>query len=423
MTNQPAPASDLSDRRPFFGWIVVWTAFVIAVFGWGVGFYGPPIYLKTVTDTHGWSLGLTSAAITFHFLIGTVVVANLPRLHRRFGLPSVTLTGAILLALGVMGWSQALVPWHLFLAASLSGCGWVCLGAAGINAMLAPWFAAKRPAALATAYNGASIGGVLFSPLWAGLITAIGFALAAALVGITMVTVVGCLALAVLSRSPASLGQYPDGALAPPDPVTAGDTTPLVISLGRDAAFISLATGMALGLFAQIGLIAHLFSLLSTPLGPTAAGLAGGLATAAAILGRTTTGWLALRGFGRRKLAAASYGVQMLGCGLLILAAGKSVPLLLAGVCLFGLGIGNATSLPPLIVQIEFARTQVPRAVALITAMSQGTYAFAPLLFGLLRDLLPDADWLLYLSAALIQAGALIALLLGIGHWHRRGGK
>jgi hypothetical protein len=53
-------------------------------------------------------------------------------------------------------------------------------------------------------------------------------------------------------------------------------------------------------------------------------------------------------------------------------------------VALFGSGIGNATSLPPLIAQSEFASADVQRVVALIVAMAQATYAFAPALFGAL---------------------------------------
>ena len=58
-----------------------------------------------------------------------------------------------------------------------------------------------------------------------------------------------------------------------------------VPSLRRDRAFLSLAAGMA-GC-AQIGLIAHLLSALAPLLGAQTAGIAMGLATAAAIAGRT----------------------------------------------------------------------------------------------------------------------------------------
>src|SRR5207245_1749120 len=124
-----------------------------------------------------------------------------------------------------------------------------------------------------------------------------------------------------------------------------------------------------LGLFAQIGLIAHLFSLLVPAMGAPGAGVAAGLATAAAIGGRTLVGWLMPANADRRVVGALNFGLQIAGCGALLLADGTSVPLLLAGVLLLGLGIGNTTSMPPLIAQTEFAAEDVGRVVALVTAI------------------------------------------------------
>src|SRR6478609_6713940 len=111
--------------QPFFGWKVLAATFVLAIFGWGVGFYGPPVFLHAVVQRTGWSVALVSGAVTLHFLSGTIVVANLPRLYRRVGVPQATLGGAVLLALGVAGWSQAQAPWQLYAASVLSGMGWV----------------------------------------------------------------------------------------------------------------------------------------------------------------------------------------------------------------------------------------------------------------------------------------------------------
>src|SRR4051812_1405711 len=85
--------------RLFFGWRVVGAAFVVALFGWGLGFYGPPILLHALHESRDWSVSLVSAAVTSHFLLGAVIVANLAALHRRFGLAAVTRAGAIASAL------------------------------------------------------------------------------------------------------------------------------------------------------------------------------------------------------------------------------------------------------------------------------------------------------------------------------------
>src|SRR6202171_3575636 len=113
----------------FLGWRVVAGTFVLAVFGWGVGFYGPPVYLHAVQDARGWPLGLVSTAVTVHFLFGAVVVANLPALYRQFGVPAITKAGALSLAVGVCGWATAAAPWQLFAATLLSGAGWVAMSA------------------------------------------------------------------------------------------------------------------------------------------------------------------------------------------------------------------------------------------------------------------------------------------------------
>src|SRR5260370_17304799 len=70
----------LTYSEKFYGWRIVGAAFVLAVFGWGLGFYGPPIYLQAVRDLRGWPLPLVSAAVTVHFLFCGPLVARLPKI-------------------------------------------------------------------------------------------------------------------------------------------------------------------------------------------------------------------------------------------------------------------------------------------------------------------------------------------------------
>jgi MFS family permease len=336
----------------FYGWRVVGAAFVLGVFGWGLGFYGPPVFLSVIGEKTGWPLALISTAVTVHFLVGAVSGANLPALHRRFGAARMTQAGALAMAAGLIGWATAAAPWQLFAAALLTGAGWGTMSAAALNALVSPWFVRARPAALAMAYNGGSVGGIVFSPLWVAAIGGLGFPAAAVAVGAVMALTIWTLSELVFSRTPEGMGQRPDGDApgAAGASVTAIWAQPLPRRmLWRDRRFLTLSAGMALGLFAQIGLIAHLFSLLVPALGAQQAGLAMALVTVMAIAGRTLTGRVMPLGADRRLIACAGYAAQLAGSVVFVLAAGASVPLLLLGVVLFGIGFGNATSLPPLI--------------------------------------------------------------------------
>lgn len=413
----------MKSKRSFFGWRVAWAAFVVAIFGWGVGFYGPPVFLHTVIERTGWSLTLVSSAVTVHFLVGVLIVGNSAKLYRRFGVPTVTLTGAFSLAIGISGWALAREPYQLFAAALLSGAGWVTMGAVAMNAIVAPWFEKKRPAALSLAYNGSSLGGVILSPLWVILIASFGFSVSALIVGITMIVVIAVICRCYLAKSPERMGLFPDG--EPSAETAHKDEKPNLSShsgssLYRGRAFLTLGAAMAFGLFAQIGLIAHLFSILVTPLGAHLAGMLMGAATLSALVGRTLTGFLMPAGMNRRYAASASYAVQILGAALLIASDGTNVPFLVGGVLLFGFGIGNATSLPPLIAQQEFAKVEVQRVVSLIVAGAQTSYAFAPAGFAAIQAFIPDdfstsSDNAVpfFASAALFQALAILCMLFG----------
>jgi MFS family permease len=174
----------------FYGWRIVTAVFVLATFGWGLGFYGPPVFLHAVHEARGWSLATISIGVTIHFLFGAFVVANLPRLYETFGVPRVTKAGCVALATGIAGCAWAREPYQFYTATLLSGAGWGTMGAAAVNAIIAPWFVRERPKALSAAYNGSSVGGIVFSPLWVEAIRLFGFPLASILIGIVTVTTI-----------------------------------------------------------------------------------------------------------------------------------------------------------------------------------------------------------------------------------------
>lgn len=404
----------------FLGWRVVAAAFVLAAFGWGLGFYGPPIYLHAVREERGWPLSLISAAITTHFLVGAAIVSQLPVIHGRLGVVATTRFAGLAVALGVVGWAWAQQPWQMFAASVVSGVGWAGTSAAAVNAILSPWFVRGRPKALALAYNGASLGGILFQPLWVIGILHLGFAVTALMIAAATAAAIWSLAGLWFSRTPETAGQRPDGDApgAPASVVTSAWVVSLPgVALGGNWQFRTLIAGTALSLFAQTGVLMHLFVHLVPALGPRSAAWLMTAATIAAMAGRTVTGLLLRPRTDRRIAVSAAVALQLVSSLVLLSAQGSHVSLLIAGVLLFGLGLGNAVSLPPLIAQVEFAREDVPRVVALTVAISQATYAFAPAGFAVFIEWGSGAHGAaapyLFAGASVIQLVAIAIYLAG----------
>jgi MFS family permease len=373
-------------RCLYHGWRVVAAAFLIAVFGWGLGFYGPGIYLVALEKRHGWPGAEISFAITTYYLAGATLILFAGRIFERFGARPFVATGAMAMACGIALLSLIRQPWQVYAAFAVMSLGWAAMSGAAINIIIAPWFDRRRGLAVSLAMNGASAGGVVIAPLIILLMSWLGFSAALWCAAILMLAVV--LPTAALVLRPRRAGEHDradDGPVSDPvnDAVPA-DRLPWRPAMALfDVRFLTLAIPFALGLTAQVGFLTHQVAFLSPLMGTVAAGWAVSLTTSAAIVGRIATGAFVDQ-IDRRAAACANFFVQVIA--LCILVAARSVPMLYLGCALFGLGVGNMISLPSLIVQQEFARQDFARVVSLVVAVNQFTFAFGPALLGVLRQ-------------------------------------
>ena len=111
----------------------------------------------------------------------------------------------------------------------------------------------------------------------------------------------------------------------------------------------------------------------------------------------------------RRQVAAFNFVVQ--ACGTALLCSARNTPVLLCGCVLFGLGVGNLVSLPPLIIQKEFDPRDVGNAVALTVAINQAVFAFAPAVLGAIRDV-EGGYFASFALATALQIGSAIIILV-----------
>ena len=408
----------------FAGWIVVGVAFLIATFAFGIGFYGVGLYMVTLHDRLGWPVSLISLAITGYYVLSAAMITVVGDAFDRFGPRRVLLMAIGGLAGGVLLVASTARPWQLALGLAVMAVGWAGMSGAGINAVVAPWFERKRGLAVSMAMNGATCGGVLIVPLWAALIPRLGLPGAAlVVVGLMLVVLVPLVGL-YMHRGPEVLGLGPDGD-ALPTAVPAGSTAPASASSGaprevaaplrraaliRTRRFWTISAAFALGLLAQVGFITHQVAYLSPRLGREGAALAVSLTTLAAIVGRLVTGLFVDR-IDRRRAASCNFALQALAVFAMI--RWPSVPVLYLGCVMFGLGVGNMTTFPSLIVQVEYPKEHFRRVVSLVVAINQFTFAFGPALLGWARDRWGSYSVALGLCVLCEVAAAVIVLLRG----------
>jgi MFS family permease len=398
--------------RYFYGWNVVAATFVMALFSFGLGFYGLTVYVATLQRLHGWSASAVSAPVTVYYVAGALLTTVVGALYARLGPRAVVAAASVAMGAGVGALGFVTRPWQLYPVFLVMSLGWGAMSGAAINIILAPWFERRRGLAVSIAFNGATLGGVIVTPALIPLIGAAGFRSGLAIAALLSVVVVVAVAGSVMRRGPEAIGLAPDG---DPRAAASAEASPSGGRWRREALrtwrFWSVSAPFALGLAAQVGVLTHLVALVMPVLGAGGAARAVSATTAAAVVGRLLMGLVVDR-VSRRLVAAATLLLQV--GGVAVLAGASSSATTYAGCTLFGLGVGNMTTLPGLILAVEWPRERFAALVGLAVGINQLTFAFGPSLVGGVRDWTGSYAPALGACAAL-QAVAALLVLLGPG--------
>jgi predicted MFS family arabinose efflux permease len=373
--SSPIAVDETSAR--YDGWRIVVVCFLVATFGWGLGFYGQSVYLAELHRHYGWPASLISTGTTFFYLFGAVLVVFVSEAVRAFGPRNCLLGGVVTLAAAAVMIGQVSEPWQLYVADALLAFGWAGTSLGVITNMLGLWFDHKRGMAISLALNGASFGGVVGVPLLVAAIGRFGFSGAMTSAAIAMLVLMIPIILIFV-------GQPPGRAAATGSAATAGPSASRIRAQAlRDVAFLSVAIAFALVLFAQVGFIVHLIAYLDPLIGRAHATTAVALLTAMAMAGRVLFSTVIDR-LNQRLASAISFTSQAVA--LLVIIHSRNEMALIAACAVFGFSVGNLITLPSLIVQREFDPRSFGVLISLVTAINQITYAFGPGVIGLLRD-------------------------------------
>ena len=330
--------------------------FVVAMLSWSLNFYGPFVLVLHLQHVAGWSALQASTPVTVHFLASALLLWGLDKVHRRLGLPETLCCGLIASSVGMIAWSNATVPLQASAAAVVTGLGWAFTGSASIAAFIGD---RAQPWSLATALNGATVGGLMFTPAFVFLIDAWGLSWAAA-----------AFAALVLGISIPLLAPLCGRVALPQSEMPASYT-----ALLSNPRYRWLGLAFSLFVFGQIGAASHLMTRMALVFEPQRAAFLMSLVLACGMAGRWLMAW-ALGRFDCRLAAALSFLVQ--AAAIAVMGVGQS-PLTLLGACaVYGLTIGNSILLLPIIVQKEFLPSDRGKVIASVSSSNQLALSLAP---------------------------------------------
>jgi MFS family permease len=397
---QPVVIDETSPR--FAGWRVVGVCFLTAIFSWALGFYGQSVYLAELQRLHGWPASTISTATTCFYLFGAALVVFVGEAMRALGARLLLAGAVICMAAATALLARVTAPWQLYAVYGLMAFGWAGLTVAAISNTLSQWFDRRRGLAISLALNGASLGGVLGVP---ALVFAIGrFGFTSALTAAAAVMAAVLLPVILLGT-----GHPPHrpaaAASARTDPRSSWQIRALA---ARSLQFWTITLPFALVLLAQVGFIVHQMAFMTPMVGRERAGLAVALMTAMAVVGRVVVGMVIDRA-DRRVASALLFASQALALAAMINLPGDIV--LFVGSAVFGFTVGNAITLPAVIVHHEFDAHHFGVVVSLSSAISSVISACGSALVGVLHDLLGGYHVALYACVALEIAAACSVLI------------
>lgn len=372
--SSPAAIDESSLR--YQGWRIVAVCFLLATFGWGLGFYGQSVYVAELQRAHGWPTSLISSGTTFFYLFGALLVVFVGEAVRKLGPRICLIAGTFAMSAAAVAIGAVREPWQLYLADAVLAFGWAGTSLAMITNTLSLWFDRKRGMAISLSLNGASFGGIAGVPLLVTAVGHLGFPAAMFAAAFAMLVLLLPVILVAVGRPPERHGWHA-AAKAP-------SSAQIRSQALRDVGFLTVTIAFALVLFAQVGFIVHLISFLDPVIGRQHAAVAVAVLTAMAVVGRVLFSTVIDR-LNQRLASALSFLSQAVALAIIVNLHNEFA--LIAACALFGFSVGNLITLPSLIVQQEFDPRAFGVLISLNTAINQVTYAFGPGVVGLLRDL------------------------------------
>lgn len=387
----------------------------IAAFGAGTVFYGFSAFFNPMIAEFGWSRTAMSGVSSLSRLEGGLEGPIAGWLIDKFGSRRILLIGVAIVGIGFIALWLVNSLLSLYLIFGLLSMGYGLGYNSAPQAAVAKWFIRKRGRALAFLMSGNGIGGAIFVPLIALLITEFGWRWSVVFIGLAMLAIPLPLSLLVKNR-PEEMGLKPDGQADTPETLSLevesateeGDFTTREALRTRSFWVYSLAMMFRSSILSAI-VIHQIPHLVDIGISYQTASAVLGLMILISIPGRLLFGWLGDR-FNKKILLALLCLLQ--GIGVFIFIQASTLPLLYLYIIIYGLSYGGVIPLTIALRADLFGSRNFATISGLTMPISMIGTVTAPLIAGYLYDSTKSYSVAFYSFMVMIIISGLLFLVI-----------
>jgi sugar phosphate permease len=413
-------ASKAKSGGIFYGWWIIASCFLMAVYTSGVIGWGFTAVFEPIKNEFGWSSAQVAFSSSLRGMETGLFAPIVGYLVDRFGAKSIIFIGGIVTGLGLilMGRVDSLLTFYL--ASALIALGLSLSSANALQVAVASWFHRRIGLALGLMSCGFGVSGLII-PVAVAIVDAYGWRMGEIYFGIGMFAIILPLSLLV-RRRPEDYGLLPDGdtvvsevptGFVSEHPVKKAEKSGDGISLKRllsSRAFWFIAIAMSAPHLIVGGVSTHVMPYLtSIGISRSVAGFVASGIPLASVLGRFSFGWLGDR-INNKKLTV--FGFTVLAIGMFCFANAASGLLIISiFLLLFGIGFGGTNTMRAVLPRTYFGSKSYGTSLGMVMGVGMvGSMIGAPLA-GYIYDTLGvyQPAWYLYSG---IAALCILSILL-----------
>ncbi|MBQ7279663.1 MAG: MFS transporter [Bacteroidales bacterium] len=393
-------------KKIHYGYVIVICCCLIMGIDIGLALSCAGIFYQPVCESLNVPVGKFGLYMSINYIVSTLMLSVAGKMIERWSARWLLAGSSALLGLTFIGMSFASQVWHFYVAGGLIGVCMAFLLYLSFPTLINRWFRTRVGFFMGICSAASGIGGILFNPIGAHIITAYGWHMAYIVFGLMILVGVSPLLALLLRDRPEDIGLQPFGSNETQKEQRKQDGTDYAIAIRQPAFYAIFVFALLLMAVSTLNLfIPNYAKGLNYSL--EQASLAASSVMAGVTLGKIVLGYINDRNCMLGVLTTTLFGI--LGIALM-LSGDNGLWIILAGAFLFGWEYAGVTVQTPMLVRSVFGNkdyaqiySNISIAIAIGGAVSSGGW-------GLLADA-TSYRFILFVGIAALAACCLLGIV------------